>query len=238
MPHPTRTLFRSLAKAPRVTTAKRKWTSVLLLPLRTPTQSSSTSIRRTANYQSRGFSSRPSFGASQNTEKDDEDAIPERLPEVDPSQYLQPREPLTVADLDPQERANYETLPTYEQEKYLGLQNHYKAMFEDPDADFETDEFERALARLKSEMNKGESLMEDRLPPLKPSEVGLFAEDDPDPFAQLEDADDDWDESMITSIAESELQLHREIREYTRMAAWDMPLLTSKSNSFLQFYNH
>jgi small subunit ribosomal protein S35 len=77
-------------------------------------------------------------------------------------------------------------------------------------------------------MAKEDLPIEDRLPPLKPSEVGLFAEDDPDTFAQVEDADDDWDESMITSIAESELQLHREIREYTRMAAWDMPLLTSK----------
>jgi small subunit ribosomal protein S35 len=44
----------------------------------------------------------------------------------------------------------------------------------------------------------------------------------------VEDADDDFHDDEITSMAHAEVELHREIREYARIAAWDMPLLTSK----------
>ena len=62
---------------------------------------------------------------------------------------------------------------------------------------------------------------------LRPAEIGLWAADEEDEFGQMEDADDYVDDSMMTAVAESELDLHRDIRQYTRAAAWDMPLLTS-----------
>ena len=54
---------------------------------------------------------------------------------------------------------------------------------------------------------------------------GLWQEDEDDEFGQVPDDDDEYTEDMLTSVAESELEVHREVREYTRRAAWDLPLL-------------
>lgn len=40
--------------------------------------------------------------------------------------------------------------------------------------------------------------------------------------------DDEFQDDDITSDAHRELEQHREIREYARLAAWEMPLLASK----------
>lgn len=53
--------------------------------------------------------------------------------------------------------------------------------------------------------------------------------EDDDEFTQVKDDDDEWDPSMVTAIAESEMEVHREIREYTRIAAWDLPMLLRMS---------
>ena len=39
----------------------------------------------------------------------------------------------------------------------------------------------------------------------------------------------------ISSIAHGELEQHRELREYARIAAWEMPLLSSTSRSTLHW---
>ena len=75
----------------------------------------------------------------------------------------------------------------------------------------------------------------DRLAPIRYDEEGLpqdsfWASDDPDEFAMVEDGDDDFYDDEITSMAHAEVELHREMREYARIAAWDMPLLSSKSH--------
>lgn len=55
---------------------------------------------------------------------------------------------------------------------------------------------------------------------------GFWAEDDGDEFALVEDGDEAFNDDEITSMAHAEVELHREIREYARIAAWDMPLLS------------
>lgn len=57
---------------------------------------------------------------------------------------------------------------------------------------------------------------------------GFWAEDDGDEMAQVEDGDEDIQDDEITSMAHAEMELHREMREYARIAAWDMPMLSSK----------
>lgn len=56
---------------------------------------------------------------------------------------------------------------------------------------------------------------------------GFWASGEEDEFAEVEDADDSPENDEITSMGHAELEVHREVREYTRIAAWDMPLLTS-----------
>lgn len=65
----------------------------------------------------------------------------------------------------------------------------------------------------------------------KPKTMGFWGEDEDDEFAWVEDDDDEFRNDDIASIAHAELEQHREIREYARIAAWDMPLLSSKSRN-------
>ena len=58
--------------------------------------------------------------------------------------------------------------------------------------------------------------------------------------------DDEWDEGDdevfegddMTELGHGYLEQHREIREYYRIAAWEMPLLTSTSHTFPQHTDH
>jgi small subunit ribosomal protein S35 len=57
---------------------------------------------------------------------------------------------------------------------------------------------------------------------------GFWAEEEDDEFGIVEDQDDEFHDDDLTSMAHAELELHREVREYARIAAWDMPLLSRK----------
>lgn len=149
------------------------------------------------------------------------------LPTVDPSEYRIPSKPATVADLPPEERANFETLSKDEQTQYLGLRNHYQAILEEgAEEELESEAVQAQVNKLDRELERDYPLEFDNTR-VRDSELGFWAEDEDDELGITPDNDDDWDESMITSIAESELEVHREVREYTRAAIWDMPLLQS-----------
>lgn len=47
-----------------------------------------------------------------------------------------------------------------------------------------------------------------------------------EPIEEEDDEEDDHDD--LTSLAHGELEKHRELRHYARLAAWEMPLLSSK----------
>ena len=59
-----------------------------------------------------------------------------------------------------------------------------------------------------------------------PKRLGLFAEDEEDDELAME-PDDEVADDAITSMAHTELEEHRELREYARIIAWDMPSLSS-----------
>ncbi|KAJ5380049.1 uncharacterized protein N7496_002477 [Penicillium cataractarum] len=61
---------------------------------------------------------------------------------------------------------------------------------------------------------------------------GFWAEDDGDEMAQVEDGDEEIQDDEITSMAHAEMELHREMREYARIAAWDMPMLSKLAKPF------
>lgn len=54
--------------------------------------------------------------------------------------------------------------------------------------------------------------------------------------ADMPEEDPEFEEDDITSLAHGELEQHREFRHYARLAAWEMPLLTSLSAT-LRFTN-
>lgn len=64
---------------------------------------------------------------------------------------------------------------------------------------------------------------------------GFWSEEEDDEFALVEDGDEEFNDDEITSMAHAELELHREMREYARIAAWDMPLLNSECHNMHMF---
>lgn len=145
--------------------------------------------------------------------------------DFDESELLVPSKPYTVADLDPTARAHYETLSKEAQSKYLAVQNHIKALTESEEfATLSEDDARRAAREIeRAGLNQGINLsMERNLAALR---EGFWQDSEDDEFGQVPDEDDEVTEDMVTSVAESELEVHREVREYTRIAAWDLPLL-------------
>lgn len=66
------------------------------------------------------------------------------------------------------------------------------------------------------------------VPRLRPGQTGFWAMDEEDEFAMTKDGDDHFNDDDITSMAHSQLQEHRDLRELARIAVWEMPLLSSK----------
>lgn len=145
----------------------------------------------------------------------------------EPSEYLTPEKgPVHIDELNAESRAEYETLAPEEQSDYLLRVAHFRAVDElDPNGGaMDEDEADKMIAHI----NRAEPIeLEPRPAKNAASGMGYWAEDEEDEADQVADNDDDWDQSMITSVAENELQLHREIRQYTRAVAWEMPLLAS-----------
>ena len=81
------------------------------------------------------------------------------------------------------------------------------------------------LEKAANQIDKEEDL---RFEDIRPKTRGFWAEDDDDEMAQVEDGDEEFNDDEITSMAHAEMELHREMREYARIAAWDMPMLSSK----------
>jgi small subunit ribosomal protein S35 len=123
--------------------------------------------------------------------------------------------PLAKAKIDPEAQAA--TIEKAEQALGVNLRGIESDMEEsrrevqeylDADVDFGPSALEMPQSRKKLKetfLNMGE---------VEPFEDGDFAEDD---------------EDDISSIAHGELEQHREWRHYARLAAWEMPLLSSKS---------
>jgi small subunit ribosomal protein S35 len=133
--------------------------------------------------------------------------------------------PFTPADFTPQERADFEQLSKEEQAAELTRINAIQDALDSGELDGEID---ADIAEMAREIDREVEPMRYLDYRAKGQEVGFWADDEDDEFGQVEDDDDDFSEEDITSVAHSELEVHREMREYARIVAWDMPLLKSR----------
>ena len=141
----------------------------------------------------------------------------------------------TVADLDDEARTRFERASPEEQQE---LREALKTLadLEDRglDLDSTTQEMEAEVGR-ESERLERElpiRLGETRLPK---NHSGFWADEEEEEFARVEDEDDNYQYDDITSMAHAQLDLHRDMREYQRRVAWDMPHLRSTSFFSLPF---
>lgn len=135
------------------------------------------------------------------------------------------RKSFTVADFTPQERADYEQLSKEEQAAQLARINAVQDALDSGELD---EEIEMEATEMSREIDKEVEPLRFQDYRARGQEVGFWADDEDDEFGQVEDDDDDIEEEDITSVAHSELEVHREMREYARIVAWDMPLLKSE----------
>lgn len=90
-------------------------------------------------------------------------------------------------------------------------------------------ELDDALKDLEYSINQVDEGVSKVLAPVKLGKNTFWGEDEEDPDYLTEDIDEeDFEEDDIMSLAHGKLEEHREYREYARIAAWQMPLLSSE----------
>lgn len=119
------------------------------------------------------------------------------------------------------EKHSYEMMTSEERAAFDAENQRLVEMWNDPTFQRENmDLIEKAVQQVE----KGSKL---RFEDIRERNRGFWAEEEEDEFANAEDGDDTYNDDEITSMAHAELDMHREIREYARIATWDMPLLSS-----------
>ncbi len=183
--------------------------SLLQASRRTPAKRKCNPHRQCAPRQFRPFSSTHYWLA-----EDNDDSRP-------PQQSAK----FTVEDFTPDERADYELLSKSEQAEHLADINEQIEAFESPEVETEIDASVDIVNReVDQEVGQPVGFLNYRA---KGPELGFWGDDEDDEFGIVDDDDEDLNEEDITSVAHSELEVHREMREYARIVAWDMPLLQS-----------
>ena len=133
--------------------------------------------------------------------------------------------PFSADHLSREERESFEALPIAEKEDVR--QAWLKAQ---PALDTALQPYNQPLRRATEKLSRDPEIraatdvINDTKVPR--TELGYWGDDEDDELGQAPDGED-GPEGDMTSIAHDELALHREIREYARLAAWDMPFLSS-----------
>ncbi|KAF7593078.1 37S ribosomal protein S24, mitochondrial [Aspergillus hancockii] len=128
--------------------------------------------------------------------------------------------------LTPSERSMYDMMSPEDQKQFDAENRRIVENFNNPAkraAAFA--EIEKRVAHIdKKTPMRFEETREKRL--------GFWGEEEDDEFALVPDADEQFNDDDITSAAHAELEVHREVREYARIAAWDMPMLSQLAQPF------
>ncbi|KAL8784434.1 MAG: hypothetical protein Q9213_003957 [Squamulea squamosa] len=138
-----------------------------------------------------------------------------------------PNEPYSFNydQLVPEERHHYDLLSPEEKKKF---QDDERAAYERlTSADMES-EIQGMVSQAVYDISRETPREKDIPPRITP---GLMAMGEIDEQDSGEDEDFEGDD--ITSIAHGELEQHREIREYARIAAWEMPMLSKLAKPFV-----
>ncbi|KAL8739996.1 MAG: hypothetical protein Q9190_007247, partial [Brigantiaea leucoxantha] len=123
----------------------------------------------------------------------------------------------SLDDMDSDERHQYNLLSQDEKHQY---QDDARQLHEHMTSPAVESELNRQVSQAVYDLNKDLPARE------KPPRIkeGLMAMGEVDP--QNTGEDDDFDGDDISSTAHGELEQHREMREYARIAAWEMPMLS------------
>lgn len=135
-----------------------------------------------------------------------------------------------VSSLNPQARDHYNTLSPQQRAEY---EEAVKKVHEHMTSPAVESNLHDNVAHELREFAKEEPRVDIKFPRIK---EGFFAtgEDESQEIGE----DEEFEGDDITSIAHGELEQHREIREYMRIAAWEMPMLSSLFSIPLSLKDH
>lgn len=124
-----------------------------------------------------------------------------------------------IDSLSPEARNHYSYLSPEERTDYEKSSQSLDRLMTSPEVE----------SKLKGVVGEAihEVVTQVRTPKIQSSrlKLGLFSMGEEDPVVTGEDEEFEGDD--ITSLAHGDLEQHRELREYARIAAWEMPLLSS-----------
>ena len=147
---------------------------------------------------------------------------------ITPDIATKPDPPVFPDNLDPDDRIYYDSLS---REEKLEFQQKAKAV----DEHFSSAEVQM---RLSAAVSEAAQETDSKLPVVDESrpkiKVGLMAMGEEDEQGAGEDEEFQGDD--ISSLAHGELEQHREMREYARIAAWEMPLLSSNRHLYFPLF--
>ena len=119
--------------------------------------------------------------------------------------------------LDPSSRAEYNLLTPSERKEWITEKSTLDTAF--------PSQTSTLLALASQAANETDvSFPEEFVPPTRKSDLGLMAMGEED--EEDSGPDEVYEGDDISSLAHADLELHREVREYMRVAGWEMPLLT------------
>ena len=125
----------------------------------------------------------------------------------------------SLSDLDADERAAYNSLSPEEREQWREEAKQMHDYMTSPQVE---SELQGVVSQAVHETSK-------ELPPgdtaIRRTKPGFFASGEID--VQDTGEDEEFEGDDITSLGHGELEQHREMRHYARIAAWEMPLLSS-----------
>ncbi|CEO59978.1 hypothetical protein PMG11_04625 [Penicillium brasilianum] len=170
--------------------------------------------------------------------------VPTRFFSVSPFRFVTedpvippPPKDLKAEDYPPVPEYSPDLLTKEERSMYDMLSPEERAAFDAENqrlvADFNNlEKRAAAFAEIQKSVDQIDKQEDIRFEDVRGKVRGFWAEDDGDEMAQVEDGDEDIQDDEITSMAHAEMELHREMREYARIAAWDMPMLSKLAKPF------
>jgi small subunit ribosomal protein S35 len=130
-----------------------------------------------------------------------------------------------LSQLDDHKRAIYDSMSDVEKADYEAEGRLLEEHFAQPDVQAR---MRAAVSSSLGELSRqSPAFREERMGKYKPGFMSLGEE----PSDEI-GPDPEFEEDDISSIAHGDLEQHRELREYARLAAWEMPLLASAYKKF------
>ena len=166
----------------------------------------------------RQFHRTPQYQARRKPEEDEgEDAEEDVSPSRSPTGTLSGPFKFSIEALAPEEQALYKSLPPDQQKEFRLEAQMLHDYYTQP----------AVAQKMTGDVSKaaGEPLMPFEAPPRPRFKPGLMAMGEDEQEFIGEDPEFEGDD--ITALGHGELEQHRELREYARIAVWEMPLLHS-----------